>query len=279
MTVGEFRNYTDDELKHLQDLELMILKDVVKLFDKHNIKYYMYGGTLLGTIRHKGFIPWDDDIDIILFRDDYDKALEVINDELSDKYSVVQMDYIEDCFSSMAVISLKGTTFGRWYSKYVSHEIGIHIDLFPLDNIPNNYTLGKIQYYLYRFAYQFVINSIIKMDMYTKLMTKLHHMVYHILNFLPINPRTWKKMLTKTMTFYNKKETEKVVDWFNLCGFMPYERNYFEPALKAQFEDFEVRIPNKYDELLTQIYGDYMKIPPEEDRYNAAPDVLDFGKY
>ena len=62
MRVEEFRNYTDDEIKHLQKLELMILKDLVKLFDEHDIKYFMYGGSLLGTIRHKGFIPWDDDI-------------------------------------------------------------------------------------------------------------------------------------------------------------------------------------------------------------------------
>ena len=85
MRVSEFRKYTDEEIKHLQDVELMILKDVVKILEKHNLNYYMYGGSLLGTIRHKGFIPWDDDIDIILFREDFDKALDILNNELSDK--------------------------------------------------------------------------------------------------------------------------------------------------------------------------------------------------
>ena len=279
MSRDEFRKYSDEEIKHLQELELMILKDVVNILDKNNLKYYMYGGSLLGTIRHKGFIPWDDDIDIILFRKDFDKALEVLYEELPDKYELIQMDYIEDCFGSLAKVSLKGTTFGRWYTSYVNYELGVNIDLFPLDNLPNSDFLGKLHHYGYIFCYQFVINSCIKMDMYTKFRTKLHHLAYDILNFIPVNKKFWKKLLTKEMTFFSYKETERVVDCFNLAGYMPYQRSDFEPAIKAKFEDFEVRIPKNYDKLLTQIYGDYMKIPPEEDRYNAAPEILDFGKY
>ena len=279
MRIGEFKKYSDDEIKHLQEIELMILKDVVKLLDEHNLKYYMYGGSLLGTIRHKGFIPWDDDIDIILFRDDFDKALDILYNELPEKYDLIQMDYIDDCFGSFAKVSLKNTTFSRWYTSYVKYELGINIDFFILDNIHNSDFLGKLHHYGYVFFYQFVINSCIKVDMYTKFRTKLHHMVYNILNFIPINRRIWKKLLTKEMTFFNNKETERVVDCFNLAGYMPYQRDDFEPAIKAKFEDFEVKIPKNYDKLLTQIYGDYMKIPPKEDRYNAAPEILDFGKY
>lgn len=279
MRAGEFKKYSDEEIKHLQEVELMILKDVVKLLEKHDLKYYMYGGSLLGTIRHEGFIPWDDDIDIIMFREDFDKALDIFNNELPDKYELIQMNYIEDCFGSLAKISLKNTVFSRWYTSYVDYELGINIDIFPLDNIPKSDFLGKLHHYAYVFCYQFVINSCIKMDMYTELRTKMHHAVYDILNFIPINRRTWKKLLTKEMTFFSYKETERVTDCFNLAGYMAYQRDDFEPAIKAKFEDFEVRIPKNYDKLLTQIYGDYMKIPPKEDRYNAAPDVLDFGKY
>ena len=279
MRVGEFKKYTDDEIKHLQEVELMILKDVVNLLDKHDLKYYMYGGSLLGTIRHKGFIPWDDDIDIIMFREDFDKALDILHNELPDKYDLIQMDYIEDCCDYFAKISLKNTTFGRWYTDYVDYDLGINIDIFSLDNIPNNDFLGKLHNKGYVFCYQFVINSCIRMDMYTKLSTTLHHAVYDFLNFIPINRKTWKKLLTKEITFFNNKKTERVTDCFNLGGYMPYQRDDFEPAIKAQFEDFEVNIPKNYDKLLTQIYGDYMKIPPEEDRYNAAPEILDFGEY
>ena len=279
MSRSEFKRYTDYEIKHLQELELMILKDVVMILEEHNLKYYIYGGSLLGTIRHKGFIPWDDDVDIILFREDFDKALDILYNKLPDKYDLIQMDYIDDCFGSFAKVSLKGTTFSRWYTSYVKYELGINIDLFVLDNIPNNDFLGKLHHHAYVFCYQFVINSCIKMDMYTKFRTKLHHATYDILNFIPVNRRTWKKLLKKEMTFFNNKETERVVDCFNLAGYTPYLRDDFEPALMAKFEDFEVRIPKNYDKLLTQIYGDYMKIPPEEERYNAAPDILDFGEY
>ena len=81
------------------------------------------------------------------------------------------------------------------------------------------------------------------------------------------------------MTFFNYKETERVVDCCNLAGYMAYQKEDFEPAIKAKFEDFEVRIPKNYDRILTQIYGDYMKIPPKERRYNTAPEILDFGEY
>ena len=279
MTVGEFRKYTDDEIKHLQEVELMILKDVVKLLEKHDLKYYMYGGSLLGTIRHKGFIPWDDDIDIILFRKDFDKALDILNSELPEKYDLIQMDYIEDCFAYFAKISLKDTTFSRWYTPYVDYDLGINIDIFALDNITNNDFLGKLHHYGYVFCYQFVINSCIKVDMYTKFRTILHHLVYYILKIIPISRKTWKKLLKKEITFFSNKKTERVVDCFNLCGYMPYQREDFEPAINAKFEDFDVKIPKNYDKLLTQIYGDYMEIPPKEKRYNAAPEILDFGEY
>ena len=115
--------------------------------------------------------------------------------------------------------------------------------------------------------------------MYTKFRTKLHNAAYDILNFIPINKKFWKKLLKKEMTFFNYNETERVVDCCNLAGYMAYNRNDFEPAINTKFEDFEVRIPKNYDKILTQIYGDYMKIPSEEDRYNTAPEILDFGEY
>lgn len=279
MGFGEFKKYSDEEIKHLQEVELMILKDVVKILDKHNLKYYMYAGSLLGTIRHKGFIPWDDDVDIILFREDFDKALEILNNELPEKYNLVQMNYIDDCFGYFAKVSLNGTTFSRWYTSYVDYELGINIDLFSLDNIPNNDILGKLHHYAYIFCYQFVINSCIKMDMYTKFRTKLHHAVYDILNFIPISRKTWKRLFTKEITFFNYKKTERVTDCFSPSGYIAFQRDDFEPAVKAKFENFEVRIPKNYDKILTQIYGDYMRIPPKEKRYNAAPDTLDFGEY
>lgn len=279
MERDEFRKYSDEEIKHLHELELMILKDVVEILEKHGLKYYMYGGSLLGTVRHNGFIPWDDDIDIILFREDFNKALNILNNELPEKYDLIHMDYVEDYFGSFAKVSLKNTIFSRWYTFYTDFDLGIHIDLFPLDNIPKSDFLGKLHHQGYVFCYQFVINSCIKFDMYTKFRTKLHNAVHDILNFIPINKKTWKKLLTKEMMFFSYKETERVTDCFNLAGYMAYQRDDFEPAINAKFEDFEVRIPKNYDKLLTQIYGDYMKIPPKEKRYNTAPEILDFGEY
>lgn len=276
----EFKEYSDEDLKHLQEVLLMILKDTAEVLDKHDLPYYLYAGTLLGAVRHGGFIPWDDDIDIFMFREDYDKALPILQKELADKYDIIEMNIQETCFSTFAKISLKGTVFGRWYSEHVDFEIGISIDLFPLDNVPDSDFGLKLHRIFYRLLYQFVINYIVKVDMYTKFSTFMHHSVHKILNFLPISVKTWKKLLTNEMTHYNKKETKKVTEVFDPIVVTAFYREDFEPAIKLKFEDAEFRSPHNYQRILTQCFGEnYMELPPEEDRYNNAPKDLDFGKY
>ena len=88
----DFTDYDPEQLKHLQGLELMILKDFIKICDENNLKYYIYGGSLLGAVRHKGFIPWDDDIDVIMFRDDYEKFKKIFLSKPNEKYELLTMD-------------------------------------------------------------------------------------------------------------------------------------------------------------------------------------------
>ena len=87
-----FRQYDEETLKHLHDLELMILKDFIKICEENNLNYYMYAGSLLGTIRHKGFIPWDDDLDIAMPRKDYNKFRKIAKNELDKKYYLHDID-------------------------------------------------------------------------------------------------------------------------------------------------------------------------------------------
>ena len=85
------KKYDPNDLKHLQQIELKILKEVISICESNNLKYYAFGGTALGAVRHGGFIPWDDDIDIAMFRDDYDKLLEILDNNLSDEYYVLNL--------------------------------------------------------------------------------------------------------------------------------------------------------------------------------------------
>ena len=142
-----------NDLKELQKLEKEILEEVIKICDDNNIRYYIMGGTFLGAVRHKGFIPWDDDIDISMKRDDYEKFLKIAPDLLKEG---MKLNYYE--INGKDVISEYALKVE--YEKYkvksnISKKerlINIWIDVFPLDGMPKNFFLKRIHMYklLYR---------------------------------------------------------------------------------------------------------------------------------
>lgn len=268
------RHYSPEDLKHLHELEVMILKDMIDVLEKNNIPYFAYGGTHIGALRHEGFIPWDDDVDIVLFREDYEKAIEVFNRELDpDKYEVLSPSLIDDCFYLFSMVSLKGTKYAFWYRDYVSYNVGIHIDFFALDNVPDSDFKCKLYYYKTRLLNHLQTNAIIDMKH-----SKAHHLIHKVLKILPFSNKKWKEITYNAITKYNKEDTKRVADAGEISGFFAYDRDIFKPGIKTKFENIEVRVPQS-DEILIQLFGDYMQIPPEEERYNSAPEVLDFGKY
>ena len=84
--------YDKNTLKHVQDVQLMILKDFIEICEKNNLEYYAYGGTIIGAIRHEGFIPWDDDIDLLMLREDYEKFLKIMDEMQSEKYEELSIN-------------------------------------------------------------------------------------------------------------------------------------------------------------------------------------------
>ena len=133
-------NDFDISKKKLQTAILMIAKEIVRLCDENNIPYFINGGTQLGAIRHKGFIPWDDDFDIGMRRADYEKFLKVCEEQLDhNKYFLQTEDTEKNYAFYFAKIQLKGTSIIEDFSKNVQIEHGIFVDIFPYDNIPDNY--------------------------------------------------------------------------------------------------------------------------------------------
>ena len=132
-------NKTDDEtLNHIKKIELMILKDFIKICDEHDIEYYLIYGTQIGAIRHQGFIPWDDDVDVIMFRKDYEEFLKVMESNPNDKYTIFDSRYNNEYFFQFGRMSLNGTYWAEYWDEQVSFQLGIHIDLFILDHLPDN---------------------------------------------------------------------------------------------------------------------------------------------
>lgn len=268
----------NDTLKHIQDVELMILKDFIKICDENNIEYYLIYGTQIGAIRHQGFIPWDDDIDILMFREDYEKFLKVMEENPSDKYTIFDSRYNSEYFFQFGRISLNGTYWAEYWDEQVSFKLGIHIDLFILDNLPDNSIKRKIFiqrcYYMARLA----SISVLKFDNYSKIVNSVLNLTHSLLNVLHMNPDYFQKRLYKLFRKYDNDSGEYVTD-LTLIERPVFKRSDYKPPKKAKFEDIEGNIPNDDYNTLTPVYGDYMHLPPEEERVAHILNEIDFGPY
>lgn len=277
--------YKDSDLKKLKKLELMIFEDFIAICENHNIDYYISSGTALGAVRHGGFIPWDDDIDIAVFRKDYEKLLTILDEELSSKYYVIALEKQEDCFFPFAKICLKNTRFGDWWESQVSFDEGIFIDIFPLDKVPKSRFSRLTYHYRCRLLDHIVINSILRIDSGSKVMNIFHNSLFFILNKLPISIKYWKKLYHNALTKYEDTDTEYVTCYFAQIVDLFFEKDSyyskseFEPPKKVKFEHLIVSAPNDIDSVLKKSFNNYMELPPEEERFNHAPEGLDFGDY
>ncbi len=268
--------YKVDELNHLHKVQLMILEDFIKICNEHDIKYTIYAGSLIGAVRHGGFIPWDDDIDVVLLRNDFNKLLNVAEKDLNEKYELLTMDNQDDYFLNHAKISLKGTKFNEYFSDQISYQQGIFIDVFALDNLPENNVKRLIYTYRCIILRHLVINSAIKVEGSSKF-NKFIHICLHALfkNFLPF----LKNRLSKLLVKYDDLDATRVIEHGNTCGVVFFYKEDYENLKTIKFESLNVTIPINFDRPLSQLYGDYMKLPPENERVNHSPDLIDFGEY
>lgn len=276
-----YNEYDDKILNHLQELELMILKDFIKICEENDLTYYMYAGSLLGAIRHNGFIPWDDDLDVIMFRDDFERFKKIFIASNNDKYELLCNETNEDYFHLLAKLMLKGTKFEEPWVSQVDFHIGINMDIFVLDDLAEegfkrNYQLKKSFWYN-----KLMIMSKIKLDNLPIVTKVITHAGYHILNLFRINPSTLNRKCLNFLKKYKNPNATHVFDISATAEEYPqiFRKEDFKSVTPVKFEDIEVNAPVNYDYILKSLYGDYMQLPPEEDRYNHITETLDFGPY
>ena len=273
------KRYEDETLKHLQKIQLMMLKDFIKICEDNDINYSVIGGTLLGAIRHHGFIPWDDDIDVIMFRKEFERLNDIMMKNPNDKYGFINVLNEETYHYTWGRFTLKNTVLAEWWADQVDYTPNIFIDIFIMDNIPDN----KIKRFIHKwrcFALNQMSNySLIKFKNESKIIEIMQQCAYYFLKILPISPMTIKKRCVKTYRKYEDIECDEVCDFPSLM-FMPiYDKKDFLYPKKVMFEDIEVNVPNNYDKILTRLYGDYMELPPKEKQFRPAPKKIDFGEY
>lgn len=269
----QYKSYDKKTLDKLHKVELEIMDKFVDICEKNNLKYFLTGGTMLGSVRHSGFIPWDDDIDIGMPREDYDQFIKVAPKELGDKYYLDCLETNKNFYLPFAKIKKNGTIFQEDFSNNIEGNKGIFIDVFPFENVRKNNFFYKL-----RFALSL---SVMDAIFFKKRMRKLKNMTCAPLSIvLSIFP---KSFLVKIFHFIVTMVHDNNTKYISVIGTgYGYRRELMLrdkilPPKKVPFEDKKYYGMADSDYYLTKIFGDYMKLPPVEKRRNHMPSKLDFG--
>lgn len=271
--------YSSEQLKKLQKVEIEILSEVIRICNKFDLSYFTVGGTTLGAIRHNGFIPWDDDVDIGLVRTDYDKFIKVAPKELREGFVLQHYEIERATPTYHAKVMKKGTIFIEGYARNIDIEHGIFVDIMPFDKVPDDELLLKKYRKKVKLWHQlFIAKSTCKTSLtqgkkkyiYTFIRTLLHIVT------LPVSKERIYRKLQSEITKFDGYKT----DYLSSRGLSVFECNKKDlfPTVDHAFENIVVKIPNNADSILKKQYGDYMKLPPKDKRVGHAPYRLEVGE-
>lgn len=273
---------TDSTTKKLHSCQLVLAAELKRICEKHNIKYFMIAGTLLGAVRHKGFIPWDDDMDFAIMRKDYSKFLNLCKTELGEKFTIQEIFSDSDYALPVAKLLLNGTKFIERNAAKNKSQKGIFIDIFPYDSIPDSEAQrkkhNKNTYFLKRLFLAKQGYTIAEKGQTLKII------IYFLLKILSAfaSKKRIRNRLDAELRRYENENTKKVAALGGAYGYTKesVERKWFDETVELPFEDITLAAPKDYVEYLTYFYGDYMTPPPKDKRYNRHSAVeLDFGEY
>lgn len=243
--VGDY----DIELLHKEMLKIMCKIDMI--CRKHNIHYILFGGTMLGAVRHGGFIPWDDDADLAMPREDYDRFVEIANTELPEGYRFECYENTEEYPYNFGKVRSVNTVFREKFTGKLNINHGVYVDIFPMDYADVDFAkrgkfIGRLT------AIKYYKLGIIKGKKY--------------LPFSVLGVKTINKMISKALRYHYG-----IGDGYcQLCLRGPKDvivpRSLFTDVIDIPFENYKFFIPKEYDAYLTSKYGDYMQLPPIEDQ-------------
>ncbi|MCR5207728.1 MAG: LicD family protein [Eubacterium sp.] len=263
------RQITD--IKEIQKLELDILLSLIKYFEENSIQYFSYAGTTIGSVRHKGFIPWDDDVDLLIPRADYERLLEISDGKLIDGYIEIKKPGDRDYIYPYSKACNVNTVI---YEKNVTdkkYATGIFVDLFPFDNLSNSALKNKLLFIRIAFLRSMLETASDQVNLSKK--GSVRYILKQIARTLqkPAAKLIGVERLAKKLNSYGKKQLKIKSDYIgDIYFYDTYSKKYFETASKGDFEGYEINNPVGWHEYLTQAYGDYMTPPPEDKRGGHA---------
>lgn len=265
----EAKEKSDKKLRKLQKTELEILLELDRVCRKHNLRYFIVGGTLIGAARNGGFIPWDDDIDVSMPREDFDKLIK-LKDEFSDNFFLQTHKTEKDCYFFYAKLRKNGTYFGEDKFEHTGIHKGIFMDIFPLDYISDKGFIQKICFKSFSLINAFICSKKLTSEFLYKNMSLPFIVTFRLIQcILPLPLLYGLRSLCAKLT--SALSNKRLVA--SLAGFHGYPKEIAPVELwgngtDIEFEGKTVRAPEKYKEFLNHMFGDYMQLPPVEERVN-----------
>jgi lipopolysaccharide cholinephosphotransferase len=250
----------DKELKLLHNKILEIASYLDSFCKENNITYYLMGGTALGAMRHKGFIPWDDDFDVFMDFENYNKFRKIAKDKLDTKKYYFQEEDTKEWPMYFSKIRINNTTFIEEDIKDNEMHHGIYIDIMCLNNTSSNKYIRYLQYFSAR-----VLNTKALVEKGYITNSKIKKMALFLSKFLIT--KSIKKILLHFIRSFNQKETRLVGHFFGRAPFLKtsFLKAYLGEPRYVKFEDLILPVPSNVEEYLKVRYGDkYMELPSEE---------------
>lgn len=259
---------------------LTILDAVVSLCEKYNLKYYLIGGTLLGAVRHSGFIPWDDDLDICMPRQDFEKFIQIATSELPADFELLWSTTEAQYWLPFAKVANKRTLFEEESNYRAGRPYGIFVDIFPIDSSRG---------YCKNLQMRSDLVRKIKVVMFQKSGARNIRGVKKLASIIP-----WKviRLFLSALMIGTQKDSEGMY-YSSFCSqynikkqTMP--KRWYGNGVQIQFEDRIYCAPVRYKDVLTSIFGEnYMEIPPVEKRRMHYPrkvifsdgEIIEFDSY
>lgn len=248
-----------NELSEHQKVLLSMLKDFDAVCEKHGIRYMLFAGTALGAVRHRGFIPWDDDADVIMLRSEYERFFECAAKDFDTGKYFVQREFSPHWPMQFSKLRLNNTAcIEKYHPKDPEIHQGIYIDIFPCDNLANNKTVRKLQFSASKIV---IAKALYARGYETDSIAKKCFMQF--CRLLPLEP--FRRFCVRSKDsgsdmvhsfFAASKKYEKSV----------FPREWFEKTVRVPFADTQFPVSSHCEELLTELYGDYLRIPTPEER-------------
>lgn len=266
-------------LRDLQLCELEIVRAVVKICEKHDLQLYLIGGTFLGAVRHQGFIPWDDDVDLGFSRSDYETFLRVAPQELPEGYQLRY--FMTDPTMPWYPAQVVDPSFEiRDTAAQVEKTRSAWIDLFPLDGMPK----GKVKFFFHKYRLLY-LRMMLKFSQFSEVVAvNLKHRPLHeriliaVGKHLHLESRldTHKRMLLidRCLKKYPYETAKQVINFMGAYKFRElFPKSIYDETAEYPFEGMSLPAPKDYDRVLTQMYGDYMTPPPveEQNKHGTIP--------